>query len=446
MPDFGRWTSNGGDPSLNEINRTDRFLDALANQQPVYSTDPSEAELAQLLAGWRDEVRTPPLMRPVTPRDAAVALTRAVEARKRTRTSIAMVGSVAAAVLCLGGFGAVVAGAGPGDPLYGLHTMLFGEQPQKRDDRVMLASQQLAEVQQLIDERQWDAAQDKLQTLTTTVATVNDVEQKQELVTEWQELTVKVDAKDANATLPPGAPPPPMPEPVVVAPGATTSTTTSSETSSPPSSSSETTTSSSSSSETTSPTTTSSPTSSSPAPELPPPPSGTPTTTTTPPTTTTTATTTPPTTTTTATTTPPTTTTTATTTPPTTTTTATTTPPTTTTTATTTTTTTQAVTTTTTTSQAAAPPAAGPPAGGGAPAAGGGAPAAGGGTPPAGGDGGSPDGGGAQVVAPPATVTSEVPRQRGPESPVTESQATVTIPVTTTTPVMPPPKKRGDSE
>jgi Anti-sigma-D factor RsdA to sigma factor binding region len=424
MPDFGRWTSNGGDPSLNEINRTDRFLDALANQQPVYSTDPSEAELAQLLAGWRDEVRTPPLMRPVTPRDAAVALTRAVEARKRTRTSIAMVGSVAAAVLCLGGFGAVVAGAGPGDPLYGLHTMLFGEQPQKRNDPVMLASQQLAEVQQLIDEGQWDAAQDKLQTLTTTVATVNDVEQKQELVTEWQELTVKVDAKDANATLPPGAPPPPMPEPVVVAPGATTSTTTSSETSSPTSSSSETTTSSSSSSETTSPTTTSLPTSSSPAPELPPPPSGTPTTTTTPPTTTTTATTTPPTATTTATTT----------------------PPTTTTTATTTTTTTQAVTTTTTTSQAAAPPAAGPPAGGGAPAAGGGAPAAGGGTAPAGGDGGSPDGGGAQVVAPPATVTSEVPRQRGPESPVTESQATVTIPVTTTTPVMPPPKKRGDGE
>ena len=51
MPDFGRWSANGGDPSLNEINRTDRFLDALANQQPVYSTDPSEAELAHLLAG-----------------------------------------------------------------------------------------------------------------------------------------------------------------------------------------------------------------------------------------------------------------------------------------------------------------------------------------------------------------------------------------------------------
>jgi hypothetical protein len=395
MPDFGRWT-NGGDPSLNEINRTDRFLDALAAEQQVYATDSGEAELAQLLAGWRDEVREPPLMAPVTPRDAAVALTRALESRKRTRTSMALVGSVAAAVLCLGGFGAVVAGAGPGDPLYGLHTMLFGEQKQTRSDQVTLASQQLAEVQQLIDQGQWAAAQDKLQTLTTTVATVNDVEQKQELVTQWQELTVKVDAKDASATLPPGAQPPPMPEPVVVAPGSDTSTTTSSETSSSStSSSSETAT---SSSETTSSTTTSSPTSSSPVPE-PPPPSGAPTTTTTPPTTTTN----------------------------------------------TTTTTTHAVTTTTTTSQAAAPPVAGPPADSGAPGAGGGVSATGG-APPAGGDGGSPVGGGAQVVAPPVTVTSEVPRQRGPESPVSESQATVTIPVTTTTLVMPPPKKHGDGE
>ena len=409
MPDFGRWSANGGDPSLNEINRTDRFLDALANQEPVYSTDSGEAELAQLMAGWRDELRTPPLMSPVTPRDAVVALTRAVESRKRTRTSMALVGSVAAAVLCLGGFGAVVAGAGPGDALYGLHTMLFGEQKPTRGDAVMLASQQLAEVQQLIDEGQWDAAQDKLQTLTTTVATVNDGEQKQELVNQWQDLTVKVDAKDPNATLPPGVPPPVMPEPVVVAPGSTTSTTTSETESSTPSSSETAT----SSSETTSPTTTSSPTSSSPAPELPPP-SDTPTTTT-----------------------------------------ATTPPTTTTTTTTTTATTTQAVTTTTTTPQAAAPPVAGPPAVGG-PAAGSGAPAAGGSAPAEGGDGDSTVGGSAQVVAPPTTVTSEAPRQRGPESPVTQSpvtqnsvsetQPTVTIPVTTTTLIMPPPKKHGDGE
>ena len=227
MPDFGRWTANGGDPSLNEINRTDRFLDALAAEQPVYSTDSGEAELAHLLAGWRDEVRDAPLTAVLTPRDAAMALDRATASRQRRRLSVAVVGSVAAAVLCLGGFGAVIAGAGPGDPLYGLRTMLFGEQQQTREDPVMLASQQLAEVQQLIDEGQWDAAQDKLQTLTTTVATVNDVEQKQELVTQWQEMTVKVESQDANATPPPGAPLPEFPiVPVPVAPGLDTTTTT----------------------------------------------------------------------------------------------------------------------------------------------------------------------------------------------------------------------------
>jgi len=430
MPDFGRWSANGGDPSLNEINRTDRFLDALANQQPVYSTDPSEAELAHLLAGWRDEIRTPPLMSPVTPRDAVVALTHSVESRRRTRTSMAIVGSVAAAVLCLGGFGAVVAGAGPGDPLYGLHTMLFGEET--RTDQVALASQQLAEVQQLINEGQWQQAQDKLQAVTTTVATVNDVEQKQQLVTQWQGLTVKVDAKDPNATLPPGVPPPVMPEPVVVAPDSTTSTTTSSETSGQTSSPSETTT---PSSETTSPTTTpSSPTTSSPttttsspAPE-PPPPSETPTTTTTQPETTTT-----------------------------------TSQPATSTPTTSTTTTRVVTTTTTTTSQAGVPPVAGPAAGGtpspvegGAPGVVGDAPAAGGDTPPAGG-GDSPVGGSAQVVAPPTTAPEQAPRHRGAESPatqspvtqnpVTENQPEVTIPVTTTTLEMPPPKRqRGNGE
>jgi hypothetical protein len=103
--------------------------------------------------------------------------------------------------------------------------MLFGQGEQTRTDKVTLASQQLAEVQQLIDQGQWQAAQDKLQAVTTTVANVNDEQQKQQLVTQWQDLTVKVDAKDPNATLAPGVPPPSMPVPPVVSPGSTTSST-----------------------------------------------------------------------------------------------------------------------------------------------------------------------------------------------------------------------------
>lgn len=234
MPDFTRRTPNGGDPSLPEVNRTDRLLDALAGEQPVYSNDPADAELAYLLAGWRDEVRQPPVRKMVTTRDAAVALDRATSTTHRRRLSLAVVGSVAAAVLCLGGFGSVIYGAGPGDALYGLRTMFFGEQQVTRDDQVALAAQtQMAEVQQLIERGDWTGAQNKLQTLTTTVAAVGDIDRQQELVDQWQQLSVKVETRDVNATVPADAPPVVLPSvpsdlplPVLLSPDSPTSATT----------------------------------------------------------------------------------------------------------------------------------------------------------------------------------------------------------------------------
>jgi hypothetical protein len=211
MPDFGRWTGNGGDPSLNEINRDERFLDALASNQPVYATDPSEAELAFLLADWRDEIRDAPVTTVVTARDAAIALRGSLDSRKRTRTSLALVGSAAAALLVLGGFSAAVYGASPGDTLYGVRTMLFGDQPSARDDQVVLASQQLAQVQQLIEQGDWQQAQDKLVTLSTTVQGVDQVKDQHELVQQWNALAFKVAEQDPAATLPP----PDQPQPVL---------------------------------------------------------------------------------------------------------------------------------------------------------------------------------------------------------------------------------------
>ncbi len=270
MPDFGRWNSAGGDPSLNEINRTDQFLDALAAQQPPYSTDRDEAELANLLAGWRDDVRETPMGHVLTPQDAAAALDRATRPAPRRRLSLAVLGSAAAAVLAIGGVGAVVAGSGPGDALYGLRTMFFGEQTQTRDDAVILAAQtEMQQVQQLIEQGDWQGAQAKLEAVTTTVATVDDIERKQELVTQWQELTVKVEAQDPAATIAPDAVLPTFPDvPVVIlepdAPvtgptSETTDTPAPSETTSP--SSTTETTSPSSATETTAPSSTAAPTS-----------------------------------------------------------------------------------------------------------------------------------------------------------------------------------------
>ncbi|OBJ96469.1 hypothetical protein A5638_16360 [Mycolicibacterium fortuitum] len=211
MPDFGRWTSNGGDPSLNEINRSEKFIEALSLERQVYATDREEAELAVLLAGWRDDARRTPMTGIATPREAVKALDKAT-GQGRARLPMALVGSMAAAVLCLGGFGAAVYGSGPGDALYGVRGLVFGSAPVTRDVGVELASSELKQVQQLIDEGQWEQAQQKLQTITTTVATVDDEQRKQELVDQWQQLSVKVENRDPNATVPPDAPPVVLPE------------------------------------------------------------------------------------------------------------------------------------------------------------------------------------------------------------------------------------------
>jgi Anti-sigma-D factor RsdA to sigma factor binding region len=216
MPDFSRWGANGGDPSLNAIARTDRYLDALSSEQPVYATDPADAELANLMAGWRDGVRRPPT-RVGAQRDAEIVLRRALATRRRTRMSMGAIGSVAAALLCLGGFGAVVYGAGPGDALYGLRVALFGEQQVTRDDKVALAAQtEMQQVQQLIDQGNWDAAQDKLKAVTSTVQTVEDPQRQQDLQQQLNQLSVKVQTHDPDATVPEAAPvsPPPGDQPL----------------------------------------------------------------------------------------------------------------------------------------------------------------------------------------------------------------------------------------
>ncbi|SEB25314.1 MULTISPECIES: anti-sigma-D factor RsdA [unclassified Mycobacterium] len=262
MPDSGQWPPGSGDPSLNEIRRVDRFFDALAADQHAYSTDSTEAELAFLLADWRDSIREPAVTTPVTARDAVAALQNGLH-RKESRTSLTIVGSVAAALLCLGGFGTAIYAAGPNSSLYGLHTAMFGAEKASRDDQVMLAAQtEMQQVQQLIDNGQWQQAQEKLQALSPTVQSVDAPEHKQQLIQQWNALTYKVVEQNPAATLPPPGEPMPvlpsspltlLPVPVVETTSSSTSssstsTTTSSTTSSTTATSTDTSTTSSSTS------------------------------------------------------------------------------------------------------------------------------------------------------------------------------------------------------
>ena len=81
MPDFGRWDANGGDPSLNAINRTDRFLDALAAEQPVHATDHGRRRAGRTAGRLARRGAQATGLGSLTQRDAETVLQRAPRAR-----------------------------------------------------------------------------------------------------------------------------------------------------------------------------------------------------------------------------------------------------------------------------------------------------------------------------------------------------------------------------
>ncbi|HEY9305913.1 MAG TPA: anti-sigma-D factor RsdA, partial [Mycobacterium sp.] len=106
-------------PNLDAVARSERFIDALAKCEPV---DTDDRALGGLLEDWRDELRTPVPRGLCTPREAVEALNCGVAARRRSRRNMVLVATLAATLLSVGGFVAVMGEAQPGDTLYGVHT------------------------------------------------------------------------------------------------------------------------------------------------------------------------------------------------------------------------------------------------------------------------------------------------------------------------------------
>ncbi|OBA80995.1 hypothetical protein A9W99_15580 [Mycobacterium sp. 1164966.3] len=202
--------SSAFDAGLGELARTDLMLDALAERSDIDLDDPDGLEdkaLAALLGQWRDDLRWPPASALVSPDEAVEALCTGIEERRRARHGLAAVGSVAASLLMLSGFGAVVADARPGDALYGLHAMFFDERRVNDDQVVLSAKADLAKVQQMIAQGQWAQAQNQLAEVSSTVQAMNDPSRRQDLINQLNLLNTKVESRDPNATLPPAAPP-----------------------------------------------------------------------------------------------------------------------------------------------------------------------------------------------------------------------------------------------
>jgi hypothetical protein len=201
MPEFGF----SDRPGLDELSRTDLLLDALAERQRIDVDDPNDDALATLLGDWRDDLRWPPASALVSPEEAVGALRAGMVEQRRGRRGLATIGSVAATLLVLSGFGAMVVEARPGGTLYGMHSMFFDEANQNQT--MLSAKADLAKVQQLIDKGQWTKAEDQLAEVSSTVQSMNDSAGRKELLDEINLLNAKVDSRDPNATLPPAAPP-----------------------------------------------------------------------------------------------------------------------------------------------------------------------------------------------------------------------------------------------
>jgi hypothetical protein len=202
-------------PALDEFARTDLLLDALAERERVDSDDPSEGALAALLADWRDDLRWPPASGLVSPEEAVTALHAGLQGRRHGRRGLATVGSVAATLLVLSGFGAMVVEARPGETLYGLHAMFFDE-PNVNQKQIMLSAKaDLAKVQEMIDKGQWTQAQSQLNEVSSSLQSMDASAGRSDLMDELNLLHTKVQSRNPNATLPTpiASPPPPVASP-----------------------------------------------------------------------------------------------------------------------------------------------------------------------------------------------------------------------------------------
>jgi hypothetical protein len=194
-------------PNRDAVARSERFIDALAKRLPVEFgdvTDPGDTgdrALAGLLEDWRDELRAPVPRGLCREREAVGAFNRGQAARRRSFRNRTLVGTLAATLLGIGGFVAVMGEAQPGDTLYGVHTKVFGEPASVHDERIASSAQtDLDLVEQMITLGRWDEAQDKLDAVSDRVQTVKDGDRKQDLIDQMNLLHAKVATHDPKAT------------------------------------------------------------------------------------------------------------------------------------------------------------------------------------------------------------------------------------------------------
>ncbi|WP_346764554.1 anti-sigma-D factor RsdA [Rhodococcus sp. HNM0569] len=109
------------------VRRDDAFVDAIAGDGPVATDSPEQYELALLLTNWRADALSAPMPAGPTLDEVVAAMPTQRESR-RLRVVRPFAGAAAAAALVLGGATMVSVNAEPGDPLWGVKSVVFSQQ------------------------------------------------------------------------------------------------------------------------------------------------------------------------------------------------------------------------------------------------------------------------------------------------------------------------------
>jgi len=203
------------------IRRDDALIDAIAGDGPVETQSSEEYELATLLAGWRAEIVSEPLPAGPDFDEVVAAVNREIGARDalatRRGSSSAplrllrpLAGAAALVAAALGGAAVFSYSAEPGDPLWGVKSVVFSEQAESTVARIDTTSS-LQRAEELIASGETAEAQQLLESAEVRSSAVTDVGQRDELGDWLRRLT-----EELNRVIP--TEPPPLPTELPLAP------------------------------------------------------------------------------------------------------------------------------------------------------------------------------------------------------------------------------------
>jgi hypothetical protein len=208
--DFPRSGYSNGNPhelpvDLAAVQADDALLDLIG--RPGYRPSDAQDELTRVLAGWREEIDAEPF-RELVDTDTALAAIHA--ARRRVRRRNPVFGSIAAAaavlVIALSAVGLVAKSAQPGDHLWGVTQVLYGNYARSVETAAAVRTE-LNEARTALKQGDPERARASLQRVQNQLPAISESEGRTDLTARHRQLEQMLNGSPADgSTAPPAVP------------------------------------------------------------------------------------------------------------------------------------------------------------------------------------------------------------------------------------------------